>query len=210
MKVCYTALFGDHDDLKEPAIITQGWRYVCFTDQPVTSKVWEMIPTNVIDTPRRTARWFKIMGWVDWQYSMWVDASFTITCDLNEWWAKRFVSPFSAARHPLRTSIYAEARACIANGRDPEKKVEKQWLRYQSLGFPDHQGIITSGILLRENTPECIQLHEAWWRELYEQSDRDQLAFAFVSLGSKLVTTYQWDYGSRTQKDFLYTKHKGQ
>jgi len=148
------------------------------------------------------------MGWIDWEFSMWVDASFLINCDLNEWWKRRFVTPINAARHPLRSSIYAEARSCIANKRDTEGKVEAQWKRYMSLSFPDHQGIITSGILLRENTPECIKLHEAWWKELSEQSDRDQLAFAFVSLGSDLLTTYQWDYGSKQQQDFIYIKHK--
>lgn len=210
MKVCYTALFGDHDELKDPAIVTPGWRYICYTDQPVKSNVWEIVQVKVIDTPRRTARWYKIMGWIDWEFSMWVDASFKINRDLNEWWQLRFNSPFSAAKHPLRTSIYAEARSCIANGRDPEGKVTRQWHKYMSMGFPDYQGIITSGILLRENTPENIKLHEAWWRELSEQSDRDQLAFAFVSLGIEWIHTYQWDYASGMQKDFIYTKHKGQ
>jgi hypothetical protein len=160
---------------------------------------------DVIDTPQRTARWVKIMGWIDWQYSMWIDASFQINQDLNEWWNKRFVSPFSAAKHPLRSDIYAEARSCVVNQRGDNGKVQLQEDKYRALGFPMHTGIITSGIMLRENTPECIILHEMWWQELSEQSVRDQLSFAFVSYCSDLVHTYQWDYSQ--SKEFKYIRH---
>ena len=206
MKVCYTALFGDYEELKEPAIITPGWRYVCFTDQQLTSATWEIIPKEVIDTPQRTARWFKIMGWIDWEFSMWIDASFLIKKDLNDWWNDRFVSPFSCAKHPLRNSIYHEARSCMVNNRGDNGRVLLQDEKYKRLAFPDYQGIITSGIILRENTPACIELHEKWWNELYNQSVRDQLSFAFVSLGIDWINTYVWDYSQ--SKEFVYSKHK--
>ena len=122
------------------------------------------------------------------------------------WWADRFKTPFSAARHPLRSDIYAEARSCVVNNRGDNGKVQLQENKYRALSFPMHTGIITSGIMLRENTPECIKLHEAWWRELSEQSVRDQLSFAFVSHGIEWVNTYQWDYSQ--SKEFIYTKHK--
>ncbi len=59
--------------------------------------------------------------------------------------------------------------------------------------------------MLRENTPECIKLHEAWWKELSEQSVRDQLSFAFVSYGVPWINTYRWDYSQ--SKEFKYIKH---
>lgn len=208
MKVIYTALFGDYEELKEPVIITPGWDYICFTDQQIKSDTWKIIPAKVIDTPQRTARWFKIMGWIDWQYSMWIDASFLINKDLNDWWEERFVSPFAAAKHPLRSCVYHEANSCIVNNRGDNGKVVAQIERYRSLGFPQHTGVITSGILLRENTPDCIKLHEEWWKELSEQSVRDQLSFAFVSHGIDWIHTYRWDYAESRQKDFIYSKHK--
>ena len=206
MKVCYTALFSNYEELKDPSIISEGWRYVCFTDQPLKSDVWEIVPMSVIDTPQRTARWVKIMGWIDWEYSMWVDASFQINKCLNEWWQQRFIAPFSCAKHPLRTDIYHEVRSCIVNGRADNGKVLAQEAKYKMLNFPQYQGIITSGIMLRENTPDCIKLHEAWWKELSEQSVRDQLSFAFVSLGIEWINTYHWDYSQ--SKEFKYIIHK--
>ena len=206
-KVCYTAIFGDYEELKTPAIIPDGWRFICYTDQPLQSDVWEIVHMDCIDTPQRTARWVKIMAWIDWEFSMWVDASFRILVDLNDWWALRFKSPFSAARHPLRSDIYAESRSCVINNRGDNGKVQLQEDKYRLLAFPMNTGIITSGIMLRENTPDCIKLHEAWWKELSEQSVRDQLSFAFVSYKSPLVHTYIWDYGSKAQKDFIYSQH---
>lgn len=206
MKICYTAIFSDYEELKEPTIVPDGWRFICFTDQPLTSSVWEIVQMDVIDTPQRTARWVKIMGWIDWQYSMWIDASFEIRIDLNDWWALRFISPFSAAKHPLRSDIYREAESCIVNGRGDGGKVIAQAAKYKAMAFPEYGGIITSGIMLRENTPDCIALHEAWWEELNEQSVRDQLSFAFVSLGIEWIHTYAWDYSQ--SKEFVYSKHK--
>lgn len=206
MKVCYTAIFSDYEELKEPAIIPDGWRFICFTDQPLKSDVWEIVKMDIIDTPQRTARWVKIMGWIDWQYSMWIDASFHIKIDLNDWWSLRFKSPFSCAKHPLRTDIYAESRSCVINNRGDNGKVQLQEDKYRSLAFPMNTGIITSGIMLRENTQENIKLHEAWWQELSEQSVRDQLSFAFVSLGIEWINTYVWDYSH--SREFVYSKHK--
>jgi len=207
-KICYTAIFGDYEELKTPAIIPDGWRFICYTDQPLQSDVWEIVHTPVPDgiNPQRLARWYKIMHWIDWEFSIWIDASFQINVDLNDWWVLRFKSPFSCAKHPLRTDIYAEARSCIVNNRGDNGKVHLQDLKYKQLNFPMHTGIITSGILLRENTPENITLHEAWWKELSEQSVRDQLAFAFVSYGIDWINTYQWDYSQ--SKEFKYVKHK--
>jgi hypothetical protein len=59
--------------------------------------------------------------------------------------------------------------------------------------------------MLRENTAENVALHEAWWKELDANSTRDQIAFAFVSLNSNIVSTYKWDYSQ--SKEFKYIKH---
>lgn len=205
-KICYTAIFSDYEELKEPTVISEGWKYICFTDQPLQSEVWQIKKMDVIDTAQRTARWVKIMGWIDWQYSIWVDASFQININLNDWWNLRFKSPFSAAKHPLRADIYHECRSCVINNRGDGGKVEKQWNKYLALRVPENKGIITSGILLRENTEENIKLHESWWKELHAESVRDQLAFAYVSQGIDFINTYVWDYSQ--SKDFKYIKHK--
>jgi len=206
-KVCYTALFGPYEELKTPSVVTPGWRYICYTDQTVTSDVWEIVNTPVVGTdPQRFARWFKIMHWVDWPVSIWVDASFCIGVNLTDWWQRYALKPFSCAGHPLRGDFYEECMDCITSKRGDRVEVDKQMNEYLALGVPRYAGVIQSGILLRINTPECIALCESWWSEMQGRSARDQIAFCKVSVGIEIVYNYRWDY--RNGKDFIYFKHK--
>lgn len=206
MKTVYTALFGDYEELKEPTIVTPGWKYICYTDQQLTSDVWRIIHVPVRDNDaRRTARYYKIMfhEFIFSQYSLWLDASFAITCNLDTWWEKRFVAPISFPKHPLRNCVFREGHACIAHGRGEDPLIRKQLQKYYGK-IPERAGIVTSGIMMRERTPEVIDLCERWWHELSQNSSRDQLAFAFVSMGFP-VHTFKFDYSQA--KEFVFTKH---
>jgi len=206
MKVCYTALFGNYEELKEPAIITPGWKYVCYTDQPLKSDVWEIKQLELRNgaTPQKLARCYKIKEFAEWEQSIWIDASFVINTDLNAWWEKYFKKGFSAPKHPLRNCIYDEGKHCMRIKRGAEG-IEKQLTEYKSLGIPKKNGLITSGLLMRENTPEVIALCKEWWTEMSTQSIRDQIAFGKASLNANCVYTYPWDY--RESNYFIYKKH---
>lgn len=207
VKVCYTALFSNYEELKTPKVITPGWKYICYTDQPVASDVWDIVHTPVPEftTPQRYARYIKIMGFVDWPLSIWVDASFCIDTDLNEWCNNNHIKPFSAAKHPMRADFYEECMDCIISQRGDRIEVDKQMNEYLKAGIPRNNGVIQSGILLRDNSPEVIKLCEAWWAEMQGRSVRDQIAFCRVSVGSNILHTYIWDY--RRGKDFIYSHH---
>lgn len=209
MKVVYTAILGTmYDDLHEPTVISAGWRYVCLTDQPIQSNVWEIVPVTIPDgmTPQRYARELKIMKFADWQYSLWLDASFQINMDLNKLWDNFFRSPFTAPRHPIRHCVYNEIDSCIANQRGDATQLLAQKAAYLAAGVPRYaNNIITSGVLMRENTPGCIELCKEWLNELQTWSVRDQVAFGKVSIG-KEFHTFNWDYSQ--SKELKYFKHK--
>lgn len=208
-RICYTALFGPYEDLKDPNVVTPNWRYIAYTDQPLTSSVWEVVQVKLQpgEDPQRLARWYKIMHWIDWEYSMWIDAAFKINIDLNDWWARTYVMPFSCAKHPLRTCVYREIASCLANNRGDVNELMAQQEAYRKEGVPDHNDrIITSGILMRHNSATCIKLCEAWWAEVAKHSVRDQVAFAKASIGYR-IHTFVWDYAESRQKDFIYFKH---
>ncbi len=206
MKICYTAILGsNYDDLKEPTVPSPGWKFVCFTDQPLQSSTWNIIQVPSTDNPQRQAREIKIMGFKEWQYSLWLDASFQINIDLNGFWNAQFRAPFTAPRHPLRHCVYHEIDSCIANQRGDAVQLQAQKSLYKALGIPNHgNNIITSGVLMRENTVGCVQLCEEWLKELREQSVRDQVAFGRVSIG-KEFHTFGWDYSQ--SRELKYTRH---
>ena len=207
MRVIYTALFSNYEELKEPKVITPGWKYICYTDQELYSDVWEIkkVELNGFE-PQLYARYYKIIKWTDWEQSIWIDASFIIDTDLNLWWDKYFKGGLTAPGHPLRNCVYVECLDCIIAQRGNKEQVQAQMAEYKKLGIPEGQGVIQSGLLMRENTPEIIKLCEDWFNEVRTHSMRDQIAFCKVSIPFKeFVNTYRWDY--RQGEDFIYMKH---
>lgn len=39
--VCYTAITGGYDGLKDPFVLSEGVDYVCFSDRPLESGIWK-------------------------------------------------------------------------------------------------------------------------------------------------------------------------
>jgi len=208
MKVVYTAIIGNYEDLKEPAVISEGWEYFCFTDQPLQSKVWKIIPISSTElSNQRLARKIKILPHVflpDSEFTFWLDASFQINIDLDVFWNRYFKPSLSAPKHPIRQCVYREIASCISNKRGDEEELRRQHDQYKKLQIPDHAGIITSGVLMRQQTPACVQRCNDWWLELSQHSTRDQVAFAKISQGWN-YNTFVWDYSQ--SKELLYKKH---
>lgn len=216
MKRIYTAIFGPYDELKEPTVITPGWQYVCFTDQPLKSKVWEVInvqldPDQLVYGPIRIARFYKlkVFQYFDVFQSMWIDASFTINCDLNTWWDTHFVSPFTCISHPIRNCVYEEGAICIKNKRGVDDQILEQIREYARQMIPARNGLISSGILMRERTVEVGKLCDQWFDELMQHSTRDQLAFAAVIYRHPIPVHYiTWDYRIGTEFKWLTHIHR--
>jgi hypothetical protein len=206
-KVCYTAIFGDYDDLKEPLVVTPGWRYVCYTDQDLKSDVWEIIKSKSAWSSTEIARSVKLreFEFVSDKYSIYIDGTFTISCDLNEFWDNHFVSPMTVINHPIRTNIYTEADICLRTNRG--EGVGIQIKQYMAEGMPVNCGVIQSGILLREKTDDVISFCR-FWADQIMRSTRDQIGFAYAEwkLGVRWPRIIGFDY--RTSKDFIFKTHK--
>lgn len=206
-KVIYTAIFGPYDDLKEPRVITPGWRYLCFTDQNLKSKNWEIIKRPILpEGATRTARYYKIMfhRHIEEEFSIWIDASFQINVDLNEWWT-RFKQPVTCIQHPVRNCVYKEVNVCLSRNIDAPGPLMKQKKNYNEAGLPARNGLIASGILMRKLNQSSIDLCDLWYQQLQLYSSRDQIAFAYASWRMPVHHVIEWDY--RTGQEFIYVKH---
>ena len=201
----YTAIFGQYEELKEPLVITPGWRYICYTDQPFESKVWEIRTGYNEMTAIRYCRHLKILGFSFYEKSIWIDGSFQINCDLNEFWANKFTSPMTVIQHPMRNCVYEEAATCQRNGRGDVNDIARQIGKYSNEGLPFNNGLIQSGIIMRENTAQVRQFCDLWWDQI-NLSTRDQIGFAYAEwkMGIKWPRI-QMDY--RTSNDFIFKTH---
>lgn len=206
----YTAIFGDVDDLKEPFVVTEGWNFICFTDQDFTSDVWEIRKVPVMEYgPQKTARWYKINAHkcIDDHLTLWVDGTFFINCNLNDWWEEKFRSPFTTIFHPFDDCIYKDARSCLDGGKGDPKAIQRQIELYSHLGIKKNSGLISSGILMRERCMKVKSFCTTWWQQVEAWSSRDQIAFGYAQHKHPGVhQSIKWDYTKDTE--FLHIPHK--
>jgi GT2 family glycosyltransferase len=187
--IVYTAITGQRDTLKEPMFVPPGWRFVCFSDDTnLQSPIWEIWPlawTSPDGDPRRTARWHKINThklFSDDPISIWTDASVRVTTDWRGllWHLGSF--GMTSYKHYQRDCLYAEAQECIRLGLDEPNLILQQVTGYRKDGYPEHNGLLETTILLRRHlVPEMVRFAELWWGELSRGSKRDQISVNYVA-----------------------------
>jgi len=205
--VIYTAIFGGYDELREPAVALPGWDFICFTDGSISrrprSSVWQVREVErVFDDPARDNRKYKMLphrylGGYD--VSVYIDGNVLVRGDVSELVEKHLSQSHMAvydhayAKHRDRDEtpdakdcLYQEADSLIAmyqEGRFKEKPglIKKQIERYRKEGYPEHNGLVITTVLLRRhNESRVADAMEAWWKEYKKESRRDQLSLAYT------------------------------
>ena len=183
-KVIYTAICGSYDQLKLPTQVTEGWDYVCFTDQPdITSDLWKIrqIDSKAFGTTK-TARYVKINNelFLDYDLSIWIDGNFEIRCDLDAFVDAFHKGNFSLMSHG-RSCTYHEAQACITYNKDGADTIRGQMSGYRSEGFPENFGMVATGLIIRDHGhKEIVNFTQKWWEQVRTCSKRDQLSFNYT------------------------------
>lgn len=186
--VVYSAITGDYDDVKEPEYINPNLDYILFTDNPnLKSNVWDvrLIAREKDLDSVRMARKIKILGHeylADYDYSIWVDGKIGIIGDLEEYVQKyRSREPILCFNHYINDCIYEEFDVCTYLKKDSIDIMQKQIDRYRSEGYPEHNGLIESAILVRDFHDKKLQkVMKDWWSEIINGSRRDQLSFNYA------------------------------
>ena len=190
-KVIYTCITGGYDKIIEPKYISEGFDYVCFTDNDnLKSDIWDIRPlpdeTSGL-TQVKKQRYIKTHPHVlfeEYDFSIWVDGNVEIKGNLNKFIETNDTKDCSifVPTHPSRNCIYLEEKAVLSIRKDKKENTRPQMERYKSEGYPKNNGLLQSNILLRKhNNNDCITLMNEWWDEIKNGSHRDQLSFNYVS-----------------------------
>jgi Protein of unknown function (DUF616)/UDP-glucose/GDP-mannose dehydrogenase family, NAD binding domain/UDP-glucose/GDP-mannose dehydrogenase family, UDP binding domain len=186
--VMYTAITNNYDILKEVNYPSPDIDYIAFTDnKDLKSKTWKIIYLEnlVMDSHIKTVKYYKMLPHIflpHYQYSIWIDGSMKIRQDIQPLLEQLYQYPLTVFKHPERNCIYQEMEACRMWNLDNEFTMRKQMDLYRSKGYPKDNGLISSGVLLRQhNHPHVIKVMEDWWEEIFSHSKRDQLSFNFVA-----------------------------
>jgi hypothetical protein len=192
----YTINFGDYDVLWEPEIVNPQIDYVCITDRRgLSSPVWRMVLVKCDKQKalkRCAAKYiaypFDILR--DYEISVLVGGQTSIHCDVAEFIDRVLPSDKSIAmmRHPVRDCIYEEAETIIELEKDRREIVEAQVAAYRASGFPEHAGLVSTGVVVRRHSDERLREHcRLWLQEIGRYSQRDQMSFNYVLWKHRLV-----------------------
>lgn len=182
--IFYTALFGQHTDLKE--FDRKGFQCFCFTDDPeLTSHTWTIIQQPRVGTPRMDAKWPKMnpetlgLPLRTGDFSIWVDASIQIT-DIELMARACCRGDLSLFKHPERGSIGEEVAASIAMPKYANMPLAAQANAYLAEGLPDFN-LWAGGVISRRHGVEAnVLLGLKWYHECRRWSPQDQISLPYV------------------------------
>ena len=223
-KVVYTSVFGNYDDVVEPKL-PEGWDWKCFSEQ-------NSLP--IYEDNMRNAKRYKILPHrflKEYEISIYIDGNYIIKRDVNEL-VDRYLNDANAVFHnhnsqpayDKRNCIYDEARTILMFGeknmkitpergmknyKDNPEIIVNQMKRYTNDNYPEQNGLITGGVILRRhNEKDCIKVMEDWWKEIRYGSKRDQLSFNYVAWKNKFKFNYM-NSDCRDNSYFYLDKHTG-
>jgi hypothetical protein len=168
-KVAYTVIIGKYDPLiPVPWNFRIGWDLRCFTDQPLQSDCWKIIPvSNVGMEDRVFAKRIKILSHAyvpDADLSIYIDGSMEIIGSLNNFIFSSPIEDWVAMQHRDRNCAYAEMDACIVHKRALPEQMQVQKDRYLEMGFPEKFGLFNNQVIARLNSLKVAEVNETWWR----------------------------------------------
>lgn len=195
-RICYTAITGGYDELTDPTVISDGWRYICFTSNPdIKSSVWEVMPMMeelMKSSNVKAQRMIKICPHrylPNYDECIWVDGNITIQCDLNEFTKQYCNNEFHTVKHYERNCIYDECDAVVRYKKDTQEHADEIRKKLKAEGFPRNFGLAETGLIYRRNTDIVKQICEEWGKQILANgTHRDQLTFNYVlwKLGMKV------------------------
>lgn len=191
--IIYSVIIGDYDKLIDPKIFDKNIKYILFTDNNnLTSNVWDVKYIDVVDTPQKTARYYKLNPHIvlpEHKINIWVDGS--LTPKFSD--AEKLLNDINfdgktimCYRHYERNCTYDESDMVVRLKLDDPTKVAYQMEGYYNEGLPMDFGLFETGFMIRENNEKINRFNELWWQEVLNKSHRDQLSIMYVSWKTKI------------------------
>lgn len=177
--VVYTAIFGGFDTL-EPALCRVP--HICFTDRSVEVEGWEIrVAERKFEDPRKEARFYKTHAHklLETKTSIWVDGHIRIKGPQSLLEYMR--GGIALHSHRRRKDLYEEGEFCVKVGKADSDIVQKQLARYRAEGYPEGNGLVETGLLVRDHVKKVNVFNGEWWKEIARGSSRDQISFNYVA-----------------------------
>lgn len=196
----YSCISGNYDTVNELTFKEEKIDYYLFTNNKnLTSKTWKVIYVNDPEiSDIYLARKIKILGYPEitdkYDLTICIDGSIIIKNSIIDFLKKECkLDKYSMVgfKHSQRDCAYEEAIACVKFHKDSSKNVERIIKNFKKNKYPQHNGLIESGILVRKNNDSKVkETMKLWYKLLCEYSPRDQLSFNYAAYQTKLEIKY--------------------
>lgn len=226
-KLIFTFIIGDYDNLKTPNVISDGWDYICYTDnKSLTSDIWEIRDIHTIEKQiscnKRKTSMIKLNSsrYVDDVYdlSISIDASMVINTNLDVFLSENGwneTCDVMLNKHPLRNCIYVEANAINASKKDYIDNTKNHVDILKQNNYPTNNGLYSGGYIVRRNTKKVNNFF-SWLTNLYcvLPSKREQMVINYglwlynMEHQSVTIKTTNWVNVYKTKKYFIIHPHK--
>lgn len=190
--IIYTCVTGNYDNIDDIQIINPAYDYCYIADNEI-SNIHNMKYINIdtvvpheITNPIMKARYCKTHPHIlfpEYNVSIYFDGKLTIVGDITGMVPMVYGNkvPMGVFRHPDRDCVYKEGIACTLLRKASKREIISQLNKYLEKGMPYQFGLIDTCFLVRmHNDPICIRIMDEWWKEMVENTSRDQLSFTYV------------------------------
>jgi hypothetical protein len=216
----YTCNFGSYDWVLPPVSPPEGLVHVLVTDAlGPKPRGWVSHVVNPADWggPVAANRYWKMLGHRElpgYERTLYVDANIRLLGDSAAFLdlALPAGATMGLFRHPLRTTVAAEAQACLQVGKvDDAAAVERELGDYTRTGFADDQGLSENTIMARRSgAPRLDEAMQAWWDLYSRYASRDQLSLPVVRWQAGLpVHWIDWSFRDLNPWFSIYSHRKG-
>jgi GT2 family glycosyltransferase len=183
----YTAITGQYDSVPFHKHLMPKADYYLYSDDKADNQfIYSHQPVPYFDEdPTRVARFVKTHPHILFpghRIAIWIDGNILINKDLSDL-IERFDQsglPVAAVPHPLRSSVYSEAKECVKLSKDDSLTIDAQMGRYKSEGFDCTDLVESNFMMFRLDHPKLSAFLNAWWLEMERGSRRDQLSFNYA------------------------------
>lgn len=153
-KAVYTVITGGYDTVKTfPK--AEGWDYILFTDDPeLKSDFWHVRHIDKSDNPVKQQRDIKIRPHhylPEYYLTCYIDASHTLTKDLNEFVRTFYKGGMLLAKHNSRNCVYQEAKQILRLGKAKKEDVDRQMNHYYKERFRTNV-LYETGFMIRDRS----------------------------------------------------------
>ncbi len=211
----YTAISQNYEPLKENQN-REGADFFAFIEDTAQTSDWTLLPiTHLFSNPRRNARWHKMNSHLllpNYKYTIWLDGSMEMHLKAQELIDKYLKgADIVAFRHPdVRDCLYEEAITCQRLNLDDTETINKQVAFYHQEGYPEHNGLAETKVVIRKNNPKVERFNRLWLYEITNRSLRDQVSFNYCVWKAKVKLNYMEPVGRcpTVYPGFTYIEHE--